>query len=162
MINLARGANPCWSRPTSKKANLLLFPWRLALGCCFVVWCSGCGSKGMHQVKGTVVYADGSDATVLARGLVVFDPIDLEVTKQSAQGEIQADGSFQMSSVKQGDGVVPGKYRVMVQPPSFFGGREKPRPQLLDPMYQDFETSGIEIDVDAAKSNYVITVRKPQ
>jgi hypothetical protein len=121
----------------------------------------GCGHKEMHQVKGTIVFADGSDPAVLARGLVLFDPVDLEVSKSSARGEIQADGTFRMSTATTGDGVAPGKYRVMINPPRIVVDRDKTPPQVVNERFRSFETSGLEITVDQDKSDYVITVAKP-
>ncbi len=123
--------------------------------------CAGCGGQTLYPVQGTVVYKDDSDVSVLAKGLVIFDPVDQEV-KVSARGEIQPDGSFQMSTTHAGDGVLPGKYRVMVAPPIFQGGRNKPRPQLLDPDFEDFATSGLQITVTEPVSDFVITVAKPR
>ena len=67
-----------------------------------------------------------------------------------------------MSTYKEGDGVVPGKYRVMLTPPRPFVRRDElPPPPLLDASFQDFETSGLEITVTGAMDDYTITVRKP-
>lgn len=122
---------------------------------------AGCGGPTLYQVKGTVVYKDDEDVAVLARGLVLFEPVDANV-KVSVRGEIQPDGSFQMSTYHPGDGVIPGKYRVMLTPPSFRGRRDDPRPVLLDDRFQDFETSGLKITVEGPITDYVITVDKPQ
>jgi len=121
----------------------------------------GCGGKEIYQVKGKVVYEDGADVSVLAKAMVVFDPADEDGPKVSARGEVQPDGSFQMSTYKEGDGVVPGKYRVALAPPPFLGGRGKARPQLLDPIYQDYETSGLEITVTGPVTDYSVKVKKP-
>ena len=123
--------------------------------------CAGCGGPTLYQVKGTVVYKDDEDVAVLAGGLVHFQPEDPEV-KVSVRGEIQPDGSFQMSTVHPGDGVPPGKYRVMLSPPSFRGHRDDPRPILMDGRFQDFETSGLKITVEGSITDYVITVDKPR
>ena len=123
---------------------------------------AGCGSKGQYQVRGKVVYADDADASVLARGLILFDPVNLEESKTSARGTIQADGSFVMGTSKEGDGVAPGTYRILVRPPPFFahGDREKQPPHLLNERFKDFETSNLKITVDQAIDDFVITVEK--
>ena len=122
----------------------------------------GCGGRGLCQVKGQVVYKDGSDVSVLARGLVVFDPAEAEMPKVNSRGEIQKDGSFQMSTYSEGDGVHPGKYRVMVtQPPFLRKNRDDVRPRLIDERYQDFETSGLEATVTGPMTDYTVTVQKP-
>ena len=57
-----------------------------AMGLILILSSAGCGSKGQHQVKGKVVYADNADISVLAKGLVLLDPVDLDVVKSSARG----------------------------------------------------------------------------
>jgi hypothetical protein len=122
---------------------------------------TGCG-KSLYPVKGQVVYRDGSDISVLAGGKVLFDPADADMEKISARGEIQPDGSFEMTTYQKGDGVKPGKYQVMIAPPPFFARRrgEAP-PRLLDDRFRSFDTSRIEITVSGAVDDYTITVYKP-
>src|SRR5262245_33475146 len=68
------------------------------------------GSGGLYPVRGTVTLEDGSPLT---KGLVVFerqgggDPV-------TARGEIRPDGSFELSTSKRGDGVPPGRYKVLI------------------------------------------------
>ena len=111
--------------------------WCFRTGLTLVLGIVGCGGKDLHQVKGKVVYEDGSDISVLIGGLITFYPVDAEGTPVSARGEIQLDGSFRMSTYKEGDGVVSGK------------------------RFLDFETSGLEITVNEAVNDYTIKVRKP-
>ncbi len=129
---------------------------------CLLLVGAGCGSGGKHQVRGKVVYANGADVSVLARGWVCFDPVDLEESKSSAKGVILPDGSFVMSTAREGDGVVPGTYRVMVTPPPFFAGRdrEKQPPHLLDERFLSFDTSDLKITVDKTYDDFIITVEK--
>src|SRR5436189_6055052 len=106
--------------------------WSVQMGSLLLLGIAGCGGKDLYPVEGKVEYKDGSDVSVLAGGWITFVPTDPEVNKTSAQGEIKTDGSFQMSTYREGDGVVPGKYKVLVAPPRFTGGRFKTPPQLLD------------------------------
>ena len=66
---------------------------------------AGCSNK--VKIHGTVVFDD--DESPLTVGTVL-----LQSNTYSAKGDIQADGSFQISSVKKNDGVPPGVYRVTV------------------------------------------------
>lgn len=121
----------------------------------------GCG-RGLFSVKGQVVYKDGSDVSVLAKGKVLFSPADPEMEKISPRGEIRQDGSFEMFTYATGDGVKPGTYRVMVTPPIFFPkSRGEQRPALLDERFGSFDTSGLKITVKGPIDNYTITVEKP-
>jgi hypothetical protein len=121
----------------------------------------GCG-RGLYPVKGQVVYKDGSDVSVLAKGKVLFSPANPDMERISPRGEIQPDGTFQMSTYASGDGVKPGKYRVMVTQPIFFPkSRGEQRPVLLDERFASFDTSGLEITVTGPIDDYTITVEKP-
>ncbi|HEY2414586.1 MAG TPA: hypothetical protein VGI40_20230, partial [Pirellulaceae bacterium] len=122
---------------------------------------AGCG-KGLYHVKGKVVYKDGSDVSVLAGGKILFDPAEDTPEKASARGDIQSDGSFEMSTYQTGDGVKPGKYRVMVAPPLFAAQRRgQERPRLLDERLRSFATSDLEITVTGHVDDYTVPVRKP-
>jgi hypothetical protein len=136
--------------------------WILLMGLSLQWSIAGCGGRGLYQVKGQVVYKDGSDVSVLARGLVVFDPADPEMPKVSARGEIQKDGSFRMSTYTEGDGVLPGNYRVAVTPPPFFKKtRDDIPPRLLDERFLDFATSELVLNVTGSITDYTVTVQKP-
>jgi hypothetical protein len=124
---------------------------QLMLASQLIVGIAGCSGKTLFPIRGRVEYKDGSDVSVLAGGRVLFDPADPEVLKQSARGTIQKDGSFQMSTYREGDGVPPGKYRVLVA---------TPKKQLLNPRYREFATSGLEITVTKARDDYKVVVEK--
>jgi hypothetical protein len=128
----------------------------------FLVGTSGC-SRGLFPVKGHVAYKDGADVSVLGGGKVLFTPANPDMEKISPRGEIQPDGAFEVTTPAIGDGVKPGKYRVMVAPPPFFAKRRgQVRPELLDERFRDFATSGLEITVTGPIDDYTVTVEKPQ
>jgi hypothetical protein len=129
------------------------------LGLVLLTCALGCSGQGHYQVRGQVVFEDDSDVAPLAGGLVVFDPADPAIAKKGARGQIKADGSFVMSTTTEGDGVLPGKYRVMVAPPTVIPKRNTPTPPpVLDERFQKFETSGLEITVPG--DDYTLKVRK--
>jgi len=67
----------------------------------------GCGSEvPMTPVKGRVTYNDEP----LTFGVVMFHP----PRGQVAQALIESDGTFNLSTFRKEDGVVPGNYRVSV------------------------------------------------
>lgn len=88
-------------------------------GSCFVlmlVACIGCGdSSGMVPVTGTVKL----DGQPLVNATVQFIPE--EPGGQTASGTTDADGVFNLSTLKPDDGVKPGKYKVVIQPPARSG-----------------------------------------
>src|SRR4051794_23699741 len=71
---------------------------------------SGCGAR-MYPVTGTITLADGSPLT---KGLVVFETTGARPVM--ARGNVDADGTYHLSTNKPGDGVPPGKYRVLINP----------------------------------------------
>src|SRR5262245_58302614 len=73
----------------------------------------GCGRSGGFEtakVKG-VVTLDGKPFT--AGGTVVFEP---ERQGKMAIGSIEADGTFNLTTYKKGDGAIVGRHRVAVTP----------------------------------------------
>jgi hypothetical protein len=74
--------------------------------------CSGCGmSAGANlaliPVKGKVTYK----GRPLAQGSVTFESQD---SGKRATGKLQADGTFVLSTYKEGDGVVAGDHSVII------------------------------------------------
>jgi hypothetical protein len=90
-------------------AALVLFP------------CWGCGSGGgggaltnLVQVKGKVTYK----GKPLTSGMIHFEPDG--GFGRPATGKLQSDGSYALTTLKDGDGVVAGSHQVTV------GGFDKP------------------------------------
>jgi hypothetical protein len=74
---------------------------------------AGCGdSEGRVSLRGTVKL----DGRPLANATVHFIAQDSEGT--DALGTTDADGVFRLSTLKPGDGALPGKYKVVVRPPA--------------------------------------------
>ena len=66
-----------------------------------------CGCGGNVSVTGKVFYED--DQTPLTSGIINFESDTFQ-----ARSGIRSDGSYRMGSAKEGDGVPPGKYRVVI------------------------------------------------
>ena len=125
--------------------------------CVLVTVCAlslGCG-KGQEQtkvypVKGSV-FADGKPAE---RAQVIFHPLgDAEPKRQTASGEVAADGSFSLSTYTAGDGAAAGDYAVTVSWPSGsspIGGDSESGPDRLGNRYSNRETSGLKATVNEA------------
>src|SRR4051812_9035493 len=75
-----------------------------------LVTLSGCGPS-MGQIEGKVVWADGSPATELANGQVIFESQEMRIT---ARGEIGPDGNFTLRTSQEGDGARVGEYDVAI------------------------------------------------
>jgi hypothetical protein len=94
---------------------------------------AGCGGANTLYPVGGTVYLDGQPAKELAGGTVTFNSGELH---KSASGQIHADGTYRLGSLRQDDGVLAGKYEVTVAPPEAAargerGGRPRTAPALV-------------------------------
>lgn len=114
------------------------FPLLLAI--CLLGGCGAAGDEAV-QVTGSVKNADGSVATGES-ALIVFQPVS---EGKSASGSIGPDGAFELMTIKPGDGVQPGQYKVVLR--IFKNYRE----QILavPEKYADASTTPLEATVDA-------------
>jgi hypothetical protein len=126
-----------WPRPTTGIAGLLIV----------VAMIAGCnrGPK-MVPVTGKVVY----NGRPLEFGSITFQPPG----GQPAQGDIQSDGTFSLSTYRLNDGAVVGKHKVRVacyesqKPGSPKGqGEQTLGKSLIPDKYTFFDLSGLTADV---------------
>src|SRR5262249_26197607 len=97
-----------YQKTASLMKNALLIAW-VAMGL-FTGGCSPKASK-VHPVQGRIVVA-GKPA---ARALVTFHPENPAREKAiHPSAEVDADGSFRLTSFRSGDGAPEGQYRVSV------------------------------------------------
>jgi hypothetical protein len=100
------------SNLSEKPAPILRFRFAIAVSM-LVAWCSGCGTKGAGElpqllpVKGKVTFK----GQPLSSGSVRFEPDDYG---RPAYGKLNSDGTFVLSTLKDGDGVVPGHHKVSI------------------------------------------------
>ena len=109
--------------------------------------CWGCGGSAARTmttlpVKGKVTYK----GQPLVRGTVLFEP---DGAGREARGEIKTDGTFVLSTHKEGDGAVPGNHRV-----SITGGTGKASSAKIPGKYGSLGSSKLEIEVTAEKTDY--------
>ena len=83
-----------------KKQRLLLLIGLLIFGI-FI----GCGK--MKPISGRVTFSD--DGSPLTQGLVVF-----QTPSYQARGQLNENGEYTLSSLKEGDGIPEGEYSVFV------------------------------------------------
>lgn len=120
----------------------------IAIACC------GCSGR-MQPVQGVITYSDGAPAKELAGGTIEFDSLEESL---SARGAIEADGSFQLTTLQENDGVPVGKYRVLIAMPGPTGD-EKVR-ILLDPKYSSYDTSGLSVDIVSGANKPQLVVER--
>jgi hypothetical protein len=104
-------------------------------------------------VQGKVTYK----GEAVPKGSITFQPDQ----GQPSVADIQPDGTYRLSTFGQGDGAVPGHYRVFViantadptKMPGSSPGWTPPK-DLVPPKYNKAETSGLETTVNEDKKEY--------
>jgi hypothetical protein len=129
-------------------------PGRILVLCAVALPAVGCGG-GSYPVTGTVTLDDGSPLT---KGLVVFESSD---GTSMARGQVQSDGNYQLSTSRPGDGVKPGRYRVLVSPLDLSDVPDEKKNLPFDVKYTRFQTSGIEVEVKAEANVIPIQLTRP-
>jgi len=119
-----------------------------------LVGAAGCG-KGYQRVQGKVTFEDGAPLT---KGMVVFE--GLGEAPVTARGDVGRDGSYRLGTDRPGDGVPPGKYRVLITP--LVENPDAPERPAFDPRYTSFATSGLEFEVKAGQNDYPIQVSRAE
>jgi hypothetical protein len=125
--------------------------WATALALCLVLGVGGCGS-GKYPVRGTVTLEDG---TPLTRGLVIFERVG-EGRPMTARGNIQADGRYELSTDKPGDGAPPGLYKVVINPLDTSDVPDEKKILPFDLKYLNLRSSGLECEVKPGVNEYPI------
>jgi len=128
----------------------------VAASIALLAWFSGgCGDR-LYPVRGTVALEDGTPVT---KGMIVIERTD-GGEPLTAQGEIKADGSYQLSTNKPGDGVPPGKYRVLINAMDLSDLPDEQKDIPFDFKYLSFTSSGLEIEVKRGDNEYPIRLAK--
>ncbi|MDR0610121.1 MAG: hypothetical protein LBG58_08430 [Planctomycetaceae bacterium] len=120
----------------------------------FILFVTGCGGI---KVSGKVTFPDGSP---LDTGKVTF-----ESDQNSFFGTIQKDGTFQLGRLKDGDGIIAGKYRVAVNastPEVAPNGFLISTTHFVAEKFRSPKTSGIEYDIQKKTTNISIVVEPPK
>jgi hypothetical protein len=134
---------------------------RLVLSCgllALFVALPGCG-PGRAVVTGTVSYEDG---TPVKAGIVIGEAtVDGKLV--AVQADIHKDGSFSWGGDREGDGALPGRYKVIVVPVSLSEYQlAQGQTPAIDGKYGKYETSGLSFEVKEGRNEFNITVTKPK
>lgn len=120
---------------------------------------AGCGGSGIHPVEGQLVWKDGSPAKELAGSLIFFELPEKQV---SARGQIQADGSFRLSTEKENDGAPAGEHTVLIVEVGrkSLGGPDSTAiaPGKIDSRYATPSTSDLRATVKPGTNKITLTV----
>jgi len=120
-------------------------------------------AKGPRLVKvsGTVKFKDGTPLQMPegGRAAITFAPADTrEITegqiRKGASARIRPDGTFEMMTIRPGDGVIPGRYRVFLMTQKNVAvSPDDPASQFIPKKYTSAETSGLEVMIDKPRSD---------
>jgi hypothetical protein len=119
---------------------------------------AGCGGPRPYPVSGQIVYDDGQAAADLAGSDVIFTSDELKV---SSSGEIDGDGRYVLTMRRQGDGALPGNYKVVIVPPDPGGGDDpklKARKISLPKKYTDPTKTDLSATVEAKANDITLTI----
>ena len=122
---------------------------------------AGCGASGLNPVDGKVVWSDGSPAADLAGSIVSFDLPEKGI---GANGQIQSDGSFQLTTSEPGDGAMAGDYKVRIievgRKAKAGGEGGEMAPGKIDIRYADPSTTDLVATVKPGKNQITLTVER--
>lgn len=121
-------------------------PFLAALSALVVLSACGRSPTPVYPVQGKVTY----NGEVLTTGSVSFIPV---AGGPPAEGHIQPDGSYILTTFKKGDGAVPGEHQVMVSAYQDNGPNANSTP-LIPPKFSSGK-SGVSGFVKEEKSNTV-------
>jgi hypothetical protein len=122
---------------------------RFSVAALLLAFATGCGGS-LVQVHGKVTLPDGKPAV---GSQVVFEggPAGQQVT---ARGDVVGDGTFALGTTQPGDGVPPGKYKALVNPPPLVNA-EGPNVSPFNARFSNFQTSGLEYEVKQGVKNEI-------
>jgi len=143
------------NRPTSRllrsrRQSPPLGPMAVIATC--LVFASGCGSSRdveIVPVHGTVTFNGGA---MPGEGRIFFVPMEPAAgfPRRPGNAHFGPDGTFKAKTFEPGDGLIPGRYGVVVQcwkvPPDLGG---PPAESYLAAKYMNSDTSGLTLDVAA-------------
>ncbi|QDT68616.1 hypothetical protein MalM25_15390 [Planctomycetes bacterium MalM25] len=127
------------------------------LGLFTIAFAIGCGGKPIAQASGRVEYTDGTPVTAPVC-VIRFEPVKettAEVNK-AASGQIAEDGSFELKTIRPGDGVYKGQYAVTFS----VLANPKTGQSLIPQQYNSKNTTPFKVDVQQNKDDYVFQIEK--
>jgi hypothetical protein len=117
----------------------------------------GCAENPTAHVSGVVKYKDGSPIKGAVR-MVRFEPAEntTATVRKPATGQIQDDGSFELLTLRPGDGVYKGDYNVAFSVLTSPMGGE----WLIKEEYQNAETTPYKVTVDGNIDDLVFEIEQ--
>jgi hypothetical protein len=111
------------------------------------------------SVSGRVTYDDGSP--VEAGSVIGEATVNGKVV--AVQGTIKSDGTFSWGGDREGDGAIPGLYKVIVVPVSLSEYQlSQGMTPAVDGRYARYESSGLSFEVKPGPNEFNIKVSRPK
>lgn len=136
-----------------------------SLAACFLIGTlipfSSCSeSAKTYPVEGKVAFNDGAPLTA---GVVEFEAENAGSKRPNARGEIQADGTYRLTTFQDGDGAMEGSYRVIVVPERVvISNMSGPPPKMpIHPRFMSYDSSGLQFTVKSGPNQFNIAVERP-
>lgn len=118
---------------------------------------AGCGGPGLAPVRGQLVHPDGTPAKELVGCSVVFEATGADGKAVGSIGEVDAEGRFELTTTKPGDGAPVGTNKVSLNP-RWPGKSERPDPLPVLDKYVNASTSELTVEVKPGPNDVKLTV----
>lgn len=121
---------------------------------------AGCNPKGVHPVSGKVSFA-GGQMPVAEIAVIRFEPMNTESsaegTVKAASGQINPDGTYQLTTLDPNDGAFAGEYKVVFSVFKTYMGQES----LVDKKFTSASTSPFSAIVKSGKNTFDFDLANP-
>lgn len=130
--------------------------WLLVIAIC-AAGCTKSDNPKTYPVTGKVTYR----GQAVANGIVLLTP---DENGHAATGNLEKDGTFELTTFQKGDGAVPGKYQVAVQvfpaegaglPGAEFAGKPPPVPRK----YMSADSSGLTAEIKESDNHLEFSLK---
>jgi hypothetical protein len=136
----------------------------LLAGCLLaVLFAAGCRRQGPEIVTGTITWGGGSWPKPGALYFTVESPAPGQPTRP-ATAKFDVDGNITVKTFAEGDGLIPGKYKIAVEcwdvPPRM--GSPTPPKSHVPARYSSPATSGLTVDVQPGQNGIALKLDVPK
>lgn len=132
----------------------------LVLATCLLALCcvSGCGdaTPKTYRIPGRLVYEDGKPVP----GATIVLQTTHDGKRVVARGQVNADGTFELTTFTDKDGVVEGEHDVTIVPLPATDGATPSKP-VVAAKYSNADSSGLKVTVKPDATEILVKVEPP-